>query len=332
MIGTLLFLVATANEKLGDELVAEGDSFYLTEAKDKFKDAVDYFAEAVKILRRRKTLSQPDIKHALSRINICKQKQRLVENDSALDIFDVYLSGKSANEGNLTMLGEQARLERKRGIVESLKTTSIPSDKQVTTSDAKSAKKKLDGPERAKHLEDELVSFLQRGLVYFAGEDFLQAMENYKKAAAIITFLWGNEHMELALVFEKLAEIELALVNQGKDKYATCDRAVKYCSDALRINRVNKNSFNAMHILSKVKLLLKSRGIDVKTYEVMGNHCIRMKKYPEAIECYKHAFIATKATLGENNIHAAFLLTKMANVEALISSAPARNQCKFLNV
>eukprot|EP00814_Leptocylindrus_danicus_P018965 CAMPEP_0116003976 /NCGR_PEP_ID=MMETSP0321-20121206/341_1 /TAXON_ID=163516 /ORGANISM="Leptocylindrus danicus var. danicus, Strain B650" /LENGTH=1397 /DNA_ID=CAMNT_0003472217 /DNA_START=122 /DNA_END=4312 /DNA_ORIENTATION=- len=322
---TLLFFAATANEKIGDELVAEGDSFYMTEAKEKFKDAAEYFAEAVKILRRQEILSQPDVKHALSRMDICKQKQRLIEDDSALDIFDVYLSCKSAKEGSLTVLGEQAKLERKRTIVESLKTTSkcIPYDQQVATSDAKIAKLNLDDPERAKHLENELVLFLQRGLVSFAAEDFMKAIENYKKAAAIIAFLWGDEHMELALVFEKLAEIELALLNQGKNcEHATYDRAVKYCSDALRINRVNKNSFNAMHILSKVKLLLKSMGIDGKTYEIMGNHCLRMKKYQEAIECYKHACIATKTIMGENDVHIAFLLTKMANVEALVS-APA---------
>ena len=50
----------------------------------------------------------------------------------------------------------------------------------------------------------------------------------------------------------------------------------------------------------------------------MGNNFVKSRKYVHAIDCYRRAYYAKKSVLGEKHIDIAFLLTKMANIEAII--------------
>ena len=58
---------------------------------------------------------------------------------------------------------------------------------------------------------------------------------------------------------------------------------------------------------------------DDKTYERMGNNCIKNRNFAEGIACFRRVYFAKKKVNCDNDMNVAFILTKMANIESIIS-------------
>ena len=58
---------------------------------------------------------------------------------------------------------------------------------------------------------------------------------------------------------------------------------------------------------------------DEKTCERMGNNCIKNREFAEGIACFRRVYFAKKKINGDHDMNVAFTLTKMANIESIIS-------------
>lgn len=52
----------------------------------------------------------------------------------------------------------------------------------------------------------------------------------------------------------------------------------------------------------------------------MGNNCIKNRNFAEGIACFRRVYFAKKKVNCDNDMNVAFILTKMANIEAVISA------------
>ena len=327
--GYLLYLMGVTNEKIGDGMIKYGDDVYSMEAKSKYIEAIDYFAEAEKIYSKQKGMKS-QLKNIKSRIEECKEKM----NEELEDGIQI-----EADLSRILNQFEEKELahKKKRKI---LKRLSIGGKKRKDAIEAAAFQSR-----KSQYLAGELSKTLDRAKDAVADTQFQTACNEFLNSYAIIGATNGKTSMEAASVLEKVGEVHVVMANKFKANKKVSqmhkDESFLAYSEALRVYKLLFSDDNVERVRVILKKIMHSFHMgelnyyfwkcpyicshqvvfkDDKTYELMGNNCIKNRKFAEGIACFRRAYFAKKKVNGDDDMNVAFILTKMANIEAVISA------------